>query len=119
MVRMVIIMFGQANTLSAVRAVQAVSMGIGIGEQEAFAAGVLPDPVVMTDEPALGWAWRDILQVADDTNGLRLGETLRRDIRSQRKIENGELYFIADNNNVTGTAFSVYLRGIIRCLLGV
>ena len=92
-------------------------LAIGVASQEAFAASVLPDPQVATDKPPRGWILRT--SVAVDQNGgagLPITSTLAADIRSGRKVENGEVFLIQRNDFIAGTAFTVRVFGLIRCL---
>ena len=91
-------------------------MGIGIASQDAFAAGVFPDPDTQQDEPQRGWIWRDDYLVQDSTNTLPPILRVSFDLHSQRKIDRGELYYVVDNNLVVGTAFNIRVKGLIRQL---
>ena len=97
--------------------VQMLHMGIGITDQEAFAAGVLPDPGASSDKPARGWVWRDAMGVSQSALGGPSTFDVRGDIRGARKIENGELYLICDNQPVSGTGFTTLIRGLVRILI--
>ena len=93
-----------------------VEMGIGLADQEAFAAAVLPDPETAGDEPSLGWVWRDLIVCHIPSDVALAAYEIRADIKSQRKIDNGELYFSATATNRVGTSFTVQVIGLIRCL---
>jgi len=102
--------------------VQAVlDLGVGVCSQEAFTAGVVPDPSVASDVPQLGWLWRDSV-LFQRSNSSSFGEEmgparteLRFDIRAARKVDRGVLYLAADNTAV-GSNGSVSLSGIVRAL---
>jgi len=97
---------------------QRVALGIGITTQEAFAAGVLPDPDNETDFPRLPWVWRAeyrIFGFAADQPAIYT-RRIDLDIRSQRKLENGEAFLVATNNPIEGVLSSVRLSGFIRQL---
>jgi len=97
--------------------VQRLDFGIGVADQEAHAAGVLPDPLTSGDKPARGWMYRTSRAVSQNGIGSQVLFPLRADIRGARKIENGEVYYIFNNNNVFGTAFTVQVMGLIRLLI--
>ena len=97
---------------------QEVSLGIGVTSQEAFAAGSLPDPEIDTDFPARGWVWRARYRVfgfAADQPAVYL-RRVEVDLRSQRKLENGECYLIGHNGPVDGVATTVQVSGMVRQL---
>ena len=97
---------------------QLVSVGIGVASQEAFAAGALPDPETDTDFPTRGWVWRAkyrIFGFAADQPAIFV-RRIDLDLRSQRKLENGESFFNAFNAAHEGTATSISLTGLIRQL---
>ena len=96
---------------------QRVYIGIGIASQEAFGAGVLPDPASESDQPARGWIMRTSVVVAQNGVGSVVVFPINMDIRGARKIENGELFITIDNLFVGGTSFSVNVSGLVRVLL--
>jgi len=91
--------------------------GVGLVSQESFAAGVLPDPGVDFDKPISDWVYKDMALVtgSGDTT-LPLEAPMHQwDVKSRRKIGDGELFFIVDNGNVV-TGRIIIVEGIIRCL---
>ena len=94
-----------------------VDMAIGISAQEAFTAGVLPDPNIDGDKPPRGWMWRDSVGVSQNGVGGQVVVPVRADIRGARKVENGEVYLIYTNTAVDGTTFSVRCHGLVRLLI--
>ena len=97
---------------------QALDMGIGMSAQEAFLAGTLPDPSTSTEFPQNGWVIRTrkgCLNPGSVSAGYEL-QKIQMDLRSQRRIDDGELYMIMDNFPGLGTAFSIQVTGIVRCL---
>ena len=106
-----------SQTVAGAWGVQRCDMAIGIASQEAFAAGVLPDPVTNTDKPPRGWMWRSSRSVAQNGVGSPVLSSLQADIRGARKVENGEVFLIIDNSNVFGTAFNVQALGLVRLLV--
>jgi len=97
---------------------QAISLGIGIASQEAFAAGTVADPEIDTDFPTRGWVWRARYRVFGFAADQPAVFTRRIDIdlRSQRKLENGEAFIIISNGSFEGVASAVTTFGLIRQL---
>ena len=97
---------------------QRVSLGIAVVEQGAFAAGELPDPALATDFPRLPWVWRNQYRVfgfAADQPAV-FTRRIDLDIRSQRKLDNGEAYINMRNAAQEGVSAAVEVTGIIRML---
>ena len=97
---------------------QLVELGIGIGSLEAFASSIFPDPSVETDFPTRGWVWRmgyRVFGFAADQPTI-FTRRIDLDIRSQRKLDNGEAYLVVDNNALEGVASPVRVNGYIRQL---
>ena len=95
-----------------------VSMGIGIASQESFAAGTVPDPETNTDFPIRGWIWRAQYRVfgfaADDPTIFTRRIDL--DLRSMRKLDNGECYLVSANVALEGTSSTNKVMGLVRQL---
>ena len=98
--------------------VQLFDFAIGVADQEAFAASVLPDPVSSSDEPMLGWVYRTRTLITREAATTAANQVMhiQADIRSRRKIDDGELYFSMSNTAFQGGSFTVLFGGIIRCL---
>jgi len=96
---------------------QSVDLAMGIASQEAFAAAVVPDPVVAADEPARGWMWRDRILATQNGINTEITKRLVADIHGARKIQDGEVYLVMDNNAHLGTSFSINVTGLVRLLL--
>jgi len=96
--------------------VQKISIGIGVVSQEAFAAGVLPDPEVAGDQPSRGWVYRTVCLVAQNGSGAQVVYGCTGDIRAMRKLDDGEMFFVATSTAVVGTTFTTSLNGIVRQL---
>ncbi len=112
-----IISLGMISTTTAgAWGAQRMDVAIGIASQEAFAAGVLSDPQTGTDKPPRGWVWRTSKVVTQNGVGSVVVHDLMADIRGARKVENGELYIIANNLALEGTAFNVDVHGLVRTL---
>ena len=106
-----------SNSVAGAWGVQIVDLAIGIASQDAFAAGVVPDPKAAADKPPRGWMWRTEAVVSQNGTGTPVVTYIDADIRGARKVENGEVYLVVDNTGSgQGTTFQVNVRGIIRQL---
>ena len=116
-IRLLLTLILHPSTPAAVSGSQRVDFGIGVSSEEAFTLGVnaLPNAEVETEFPERGWLLRDSQMVTDEAGGF-LPLRLTYDLRSQRKIENGVLYFIATSTPIEGTTFNVRMLGIARVL---
>ena len=99
---------------------QNVFMGLGIAQQEQFVAGVgsLPKPDTTGDFPQRGWIYRAgwrIFGFAADQPAVDVVR-IDKDIRSQRKLDNGVLYVRFQQTLNEGAASVVNVTGIIRQL---
>jgi len=99
--------------------VQECAIGIGVISREAFAAGVLPDPVEATDKPTRGWLWRTHQCVSQNGIGTPILVRIEGDFRGARKLDAGVLLLIANNTTLDGTTFTYRLRGLVRCLFKI
>ena len=108
----------QPGTLFGAVGTQAFDMAIGVIEQDAFAASALPDLNFPDDQPGRGYLWKERFIVNDHTTAgaLPVTQSLMRDLKGRRKIDDMELVWWADNNTITGTAFAVRVEGQIRQL---
>ena len=97
---------------------QMTTAGIGIVASQAFTAGEIPQPNVMTEFPLRGWIWRCRYltqgfaadQAAVDVRDVNL------DLRAKRKLDNGTIFMTAFNEPQAGVAGTVRITGLIRCL---
>ena len=104
-----------STTVAGAWGLQDINIAIGVASQEAFAAAVVPDPSA-ADKPPRGWVWRSYAAVSQNGSGAPVVATLVADIRGARKIENGELYIVADSGAAGGTAFTTDINGLVRTL---
>ena len=97
---------------------QMIDVGIGIGSQEAVAAGTVPDPDTETEFPPRGWIYRARHRIAGFAADQPVVDFLRidKDIRSRRRLENGEAYLTFINNPSEGATSTIRLVGITRML---
>ncbi len=94
------------------------SIGIGITSQEAFSASIFPDPQTATDFPTRGWVWRAQYRTwsfAADQPAV-FTRRVDLDLRSMRKLENGEAYLTVFSTLFDGAASVVSTTGLIRQL---
>jgi len=117
LIRTIVRMSLSSTSVAGAWGVQKVDVGIGITSQEAFAAGVLPDPSVSSDRPSRGWVYRDHIAVAQNGAGSPVLEHIREDIRGARKIENGELFLVIDNTDQLGTSAAIRAMFLVRVLV--
>jgi len=97
---------------------QYVVMGIGVASQESFAAGTVPDPSVNGDFPPRGWVWRARYRTygfAADQAAV-FNQRIDLDIRSRRRLENGECYLVSDNQVDQGVTGTIVVSGLVRQL---
>ncbi len=79
-----------------------VDCDIGIVTQVAFAFPTLPNPAAEGDFPVRGWVWRARWRVwvtAAD-RAVVVWRQVDVDLRSRRKLENGELFVIWENGPI-------------------
>ena len=117
LIRTILTISMYSSSVSGAWGTQRVNMAIGITSQEAFSAGVVPDPISVLEKPPQGWLWRGHRIVSQNGPGGELVQTAFYDIRGARKLNNGVLFFVVDNSPDLGTAFSVRIRGLARCLI--
>ena len=107
------------DVVAAGRGGQRISIGVGVSDQEAFQAAVLPDPNNALEEPLTRWIFRDEVHLvyggtsAESQNQ----EHFREDIQTRRKINDGEIYVIINSDGSFGTAITVRVTGLIRLLV--
>ena len=125
-VRLILAMTISIPALSENEGAQIIDVGVGVVSADAFAAGstALPNPQTESDVPTQGWLYRTrgIVSQALPTGGTptamwRETMTVNVDIRSGRKVDRGILYMRVLNSPQEGTAQSVRLTGISRCLV--
>jgi len=97
---------------------QLFALGLGVESQEAFAAGVHPDPFTTGDFPTRGWVFRGVWRVFGFAADQPAVFTARidKDIRARRKLENGLSFIVGDNLALEGAASAITVTGIIRQL---
>jgi len=95
-----------------------VHLGIGIASQLAVSTPTVPNVSVATEFPRLPWIWRGLYRVfgfaADDPAVFTQRVDL--DIRSQRKLDNGECFMEIVNIAHEGTSSVINVTGLVRQL---
>ena len=100
--------------------VQQLDLGIGVVSEEAFGAGVVPDPNQETEYPRDGWLWvrRMVTTNQGGTSGAHYeSRHIDDDSRSQRKVDRGVLFLAGENSVSSGVGFTCRLSGRIRTLV--
>ena len=98
---------------------QLMTLGIGVVQQDAFIGTALPDLGVTFEEPHGGWVFKEagVVGAQPGEEELSAGWRLHGDYRSMRKLGgDAEVYLQLQNTAVVGTAFTVQVAGLIRCL---
>ena len=97
---------------------QMLDIGVGVASKEAFDAGALSEPESEQEHPMTGWVYR-CRHVAGNRADLGYNGRIdvQRDIRAQRKLDTGDLFMVTSNTALSGTASSMRMVFIIRCLL--
>ena len=117
--RLLFSMWFSVRTPHGVDGYQSMTMGIGIASEDAFVAPAVPDPDAAGDAPPRGWVMRERVVIQDIVAASRSDPGplwVQRDLRSQRRLDEGVLYAVFNNNALSGTAFNVEVHGLIRCL---
>ena len=97
---------------------QVVSYGIGLVSEEAFTAGVVPDPNTNTERPTGDWVVKGRCMVTIGPAGDQQAPMhCMYDLRSSRKLAGGRLTLVMNNDTVNGTAFTIRVVGQVRSLL--
>jgi len=99
---------------------QQASFGICVVQRDALTAGgaSLPIPSIALDQPIRAWVHRSRYRVygfAADQPAV-FNRRVDLDLRSQRKLENGELIFTCNNEPEEGVASTVLFSGWVRTL---
>ncbi len=100
--------------------VMTFDIGVGVTSLEAFTANATPDVNTDDEYPPRGWLYIGRKLVVHETADVNF-QTVKLamfdvDIRSQRKVDKGKLYFTMSNNNLVGTSFNIAVGGRIRVL---
>ena len=95
-----------------------IDYGIGIVNQASFTAANVPAPSGAAEFPIRGWIVRSrgrVFGFAADQPVVYVW-AVDQDLRSRRKLENGEAYIRWDSNALEGAGVAVTIVGIIRQL---
>ena len=116
LVRTIIELRAYSSSVAGAWGTQRLSLGIGITSQEAFAAAVVADPNTSNDQPSRGWIFRTQIVLSQNGEGAQVVFDIRGDIRSQRKLDDGECFIVINNTTDLGISFSVNVTGLVRQL---
>ena len=93
-----------------------VYVGIGVSSVEAVLGGVVSDPASESEEPADGWVYKSKFVVngpmGNDVPVIRV----EKDIRAQRKIEQGLPFLVIQNVAMLGDPFTIHVSILLRML---
>jgi len=106
-----------SETVAGAWGVSTIVWGIGVESLEAFDGGSHPSPRVMIEQPTRGWLIRAQLAVSQNGVGTVIAAREEVDLHSQRKLDNGIVFFSVTNDNVVGTAFTARIQGLVRMLV--
>jgi len=115
-VRSVLDLYLSSTTTAGAWGVSLLDIAIGLTSQEAFNAGVLPDPNA-DERPVRGWMFRTQCAVAQNGVGAQILYECHRDLRTGRKVDDGEVFMVVDNTALRGATFSVDVTGMVRLLV--
>ncbi len=116
-IREVIDLYAHSNTVAGAFGTQVLDIAMGIASQEAFNAGVFPDPSTENDRPARGWLMRCCMVPSQNGVGTPITTRYQLDNRSARKILDGELYLTVNSTAGIGTSFTSRIFGLVRILM--
>ncbi len=116
-IRTIVDLYLQSSTVAGAWGTQVLDCGIGMSTREAFTAGILPDPGAVGDDPIRGWIYRGSSLVSQNGVGGVVVFRLTADIRGARMIDNGKVWLKCDSSPIAGTAFTTFVRGLIRVLV--
>ncbi len=95
-----------------------LDVGIGVRSQELVDAAQAPDPETAIEHPTRGWIYRARHRVygyAADQPAI-YEVTINKDIRSRRKLDNGEAYLVVTHTALEGVAGTIRVLGLTRQL---
>jgi len=105
---------------AAIDGVAQIECGIGVASLEAFTAQVVPNPRSQSEYPALGWLYvNSRCLIFNNSSGTIESWDFPQwhaDIRANRKVDKGRLYFTWDNTTADAAGISVTMVGRIRSL---
>ncbi len=119
LVRTIVMLTIRPTTLAAAAGLAAHDIGIALVDQDALAAGALPDLNFGDDSPIKGWIFRKRVIIEDSSTAGIISPTSQRielDLKSKRLIGDSELILIMNQNVAQGTGFTTHTEGLIRCL---
>lgn len=114
--------FGPQSISATDQAITRLDIGIGITSVDAFNVGItaIPDVTVGTAFPPRGWLWKTTMYTHKENNTGSIEsvyvDSLDIDIRAARKLDRGIMYVTFEANDMSGTAHTTRLAGLLRTL---
>jgi len=105
-----------SNTVAGAWGVQRFAMGVGMASREAYTAESLPSPNSDVEEPARGWIYQNIIAVSQNGVGGVVTTRVLFDLRAQRRLDSGRMFFKFVNSDLFGTSASIHVVGMVRAL---
>ena len=93
--------------------------GIGVTPTQAFNGGVadVADPFIQDEHSTRGWLLKSMCVSSQNGTGTPIVTHCHADIRTMRKVENGVVFLTVAHEPVSGTAFPLEVRGLVRLLV--
>ena len=105
-----------STTVAGAFGVNLIDFGFGVTSQEAFNAGIFADPNA-DERSTRGWMYRNRCVVWQNGVGTQIVTGCHADLRTGRKLYDGEPFLVANNLAIVGTTASYQIAGIVRMLL--
>ena len=115
-VRIVIDLGIFSETVAGAFGVNLIDIGMGVTSQEAFAVNVFADPNA-DERPTRGWMYHTRRVVYQNGVGTPIVQSWKEDLRTGRKLYDGEPFLTAHNTAQLGTTASYRISGIVRLLM--
>ena len=106
-----------SQTVAGAWGVNIIDIACGVISQEAIAVGVFPDPDDADDYPTRGWTFRERCAGSQNGIGTPIFQSCKFDVASQRKLDTGSYFIIANNASVVGTSVTYRIFGSVRTLV--
>ena len=120
LVRTIVHLTARVQTLGGVVGSQQLGMGIAIIDEDANAAGALPEVLSQGDHPVKGWIWRDIQQLNDHTTAGSVESKqivdVHVELKSRRRLDDTDHLIIFENQDLLGGTFTIDIDGLVRSL---
>jgi len=110
-------LYMNSTTVADAWGVNMMDLGLGVISQEAIASVVFPDPNDADDYPVRGWLFRKRCAMFQNGVGTMIVQSCSFDVRSQRKLDTGQYFLIANNTALDGSTSTYRLFGSVRTLV--